>query len=133
MTCRHKPGDPDCGRASREAAEDAAEERGRRAALALTPDAQRYEIVQAERVGPHLVLKVRYPNCAACAYDGDKVMVYLDVTESDVLCWRRIDPHFRDPKAVRPSRDAPPPAARFPASAAGWTDALVYARGKVRP
>lgn len=149
MTCRHERGDPACSStvggyawAENERSRDEthrkevaeAEERGRELAAeryAKTPDAERYEIVEAARVGPHLVLKVQYPNCAACAYEGNKVMVFLDVAEADVLRWRRIDPHFRDPKAPRPPREAAPPAARFPASSDGWYDAVAYARGKV--
>ena len=150
MTCRHAKGDPACsstvgGYAHREAEryrEEAhrkevaeAEERARKATAeqyARTPDSEKYEVVQAERVDAHLVLKVLYPNCAKCAYEGHKVMVFLNVTEADVLRWRKIDPHFRDPKAARAPREAPSPAARFPASPDGWCDALTYARGKDR-
>ena len=57
-------------------------------------------------------------------------MVFLNVSEADVLRWRKIDPHFRDPKASRTPKEAPPPAARFPASKEGWADALVYANSK---
>lgn len=151
MTCRHKKGDPECSatvggyadqQAARERADahrkelEAAQERGRQLAAeayARTPDAEKYEIVEALRVGPHLVLKVQYPNCAACAYEGMKVMVFLDVAEADVLRWRRIDPHFRDPESPRAAREAPPPAARFPATAEGWSDAHAYAQRKVKP
>jgi hypothetical protein len=75
-------------------------------------------------------MKVLYPNCSKCAYEGNKVMVFLNVNEVDVLRWRKIDPHFRDPKTSRSSKEAPPPAARFPASKEGWADALAYANSK---
>ena len=58
-------------------------------------------------------------------------MVFLNVTEVQVLKWRRIDPHFRDPAATRKPSEAPPPAARFPATPEGWTDAVAYARSKL--
>lgn len=140
MTCRHGAGDPACSSTAngwraaeiaRENAEYEVQRRLKAAEAARSPDAENYEIVDAARVGPHLVMKVRYPNCAKCAYEGDKVMVFLDVTEVDVLRWRRIDPHFSDPKATRSPREAPSPAARYPASPAGWTDAMSYAHGKV--
>ena len=149
MTCRHAKGDPACSStvggyawAENERAREEqhrkdvaeAEKRARDAAAeqyARTPDSERYEVVQVERVGEHLVLKVLYPNCAKCAYEGQKIMVFLNVSEVDVLRWRKIDPHFRDPKAARAPREAPPPAARFPASPDGWCDAVTYARGKV--
>ncbi len=98
---------------------------------ARTPDADKYELIEVERVGPHLVMKVRYPNCKKCSYEGNKVMVFLNVTESNALRWRRIDPHFRDPALKREPWEAPPPASRYPASAEGWSDALAFARGKV--
>lgn len=136
MTCRHKPGDPACGSYAREsAAEDARAEKRRAdraeaALLARTPDSANYQIAEVERVGQHIVLKVTYPNCAKCSYEGNKVMVFLDVAEATVIRWRIIDPHFRDPKVKVDSTSAPSPAARFPASPEGWRDAITYARSK---
>ena len=69
-----------------------------------------------------MVLKVKYPSCKNCSYEGIKVMVFLDTTALDALRWKRIDPHFKD--------KAPSPAARFPASDEGWNDALAYAANK---
>jgi len=125
MTCRHASGDPNCSssknyRAPYEAREPA------------TPDSGNYTIEDVARVGTHLVLKVKYPNCRECTYEGNKIMVFLDVSEADALRWRKIDPHFRDPKGVIASREAPSPVARFPGNAAGWCDAIAYAQGKVR-
>lgn len=142
MTCRHAKGDPNCSshpdnvrrEAYRESEARRAELEAERASLtSKTPDAERYEIVDTVRVGPHLVAKVLYPNCKKCSYEGNKVMVWLNVTEADALRWRRIDPHFRDPQAQRSTREAPGPAARFPASDDGWHDALNYARMKAAP
>lgn len=99
---------------------------------ARTPDMDKYEIEDFARVGRHVVLKVRYPNCSKCSYEGNKVMVFLNVSEAEMLRWRRIDPHFRDPKLECPKTSAPSPAARFPASAEGWGDALSYAQGKLK-
>ncbi len=142
MVCRHAPGDPAHGQAAREdaayarsqleseterlrgdianlAAELAAEKSGK------TPDNANYEIQRVERVGPHLVMEVLYPNCKKCSYEGRKVMVFLNVTEVQVLKWRKMDPHFSD--KVRGPTEAPSPAARFPASDQGWKDAVAYA------
>lgn len=135
MTCRHGPGDINCSsspyqveRREREAhAKEIAELKAR---IPATPDSKNYEIVDVEQVGPHLVLKVKYPNCAKCSYEGQKIMVFLHTTTVDALRWNTIDPHFRDPVVTRPPRHAPGPAARFPASTDGWCDALAYARGK---
>lgn len=141
MTCRHSADDPNCSSnpngfaAAQQRREDAeyrkkTMEKEQAELYARTPDVNKYEIEDVSRVGPHLVMKVKYPNCSKCAYEGSKVMVFLNVSETDALRWKRIDPHFRDPKAARLKHEAPAPAARFPASPDGWTDALVYAQGK---
>lgn len=128
MTCRHAANDPACSShpsnvaRSRQLIDD---HEGR-----TSPNPSSYEIERVERVGLHLVLSVRYPNCAKCSYEGIKNLVFLNVTEMQVLRWRRIDPHFRD-KPAAPG-EAPSPAARFPASDEGWNDAIAYATMKSR-
>ena len=127
MTCRHAKGDPNCS--------SSANYVGRYDSggyVPKTPDASNYTVEEIERVGPHLVLRVKYPNCANCNYEGNKIMVFLSVTEAQVLRWRKIDPHFRDPKRVCLPADAPSPAARFPGNAEGWADAIAYAKFKAR-
>lgn len=116
MTCRHAKGDPNCTTQF--------PDRTRYEAVPTTPDASNYEVLDVHRDGPHLLLKVRYPNCRRCAFEGTKVMLFLDVSETDVLRWRKIDPHFRDPQARRPPNEAPSPFARFPGSAIGWETGL---------
>lgn len=138
MTCRHAKGDPACGstvggsqwRENERYHEESVRKtyEARIAALPQTPDSARYEIEQSHREGPHLVLKVRYPNCVKCSYEGVKVLVLLDVTEAAALRWRVIDPHFADPSKPRKPAEAPAPAARFPASEKGWADAIGYVR-----
>lgn len=128
MVCRHAPGDPACSsHPSNRYRNDYATDYG---ATSVTPDAGKYSIEQVERVGPHLVLKVKYPNCVRCSYEGVKVLVFLDVSEWQGLLWKRIDPHFRAGKFRLD--EAPSPAARFPASVEGWADALAYAATKAR-
>jgi hypothetical protein len=143
MTCRHSKGDPACGstvggqqwqdnqRYYGEAGQKALREfeaREQRKAQGNSPKPDEYEVMETERVGEHLVVKARYPSCAKCSYEGVKVLVLLNVTEAAALRWRRMDPHFGD-KPRGPS-ETPSPAARFPASAEGWEDALTYARFK---
>ena len=91
MTCRHQAGDRSCSNHPdniRKAAETAAAESNRAAAKsalrkakkqqrdALTPDANNYEVQEFHRVGKHVVIRVLYPNCTLCAYDGNKVNGY---------------------------------------------------------
>lgn len=132
MTCRHGPGDLNCSSTIR-ANEEKEKKREAKWKAANTPDANNYEVVDAEPVGPHLVMRVRYPNCAKCAFEGEKVLVFFDTGIADALKWKTIDPHFRDPIVTRPKTWAPSPAARFPASRDGWADAVSYAHGKDRP
>lgn len=125
----------DIARAKRDADAQVAIANQRAADLASrTPNPDAFSVDEVEQVGDHLVMKVKYPNCAKCAYEGSKVMVFLDVTLKQAIKWRRIDPHFRNPLAtvILTMPEAPSPAARFPASNDGWCDALVYARGKAR-
>lgn len=124
MTCRHGPGDTSC--TSRYPQYNSTPE------PPSTPDKYKYNIVDMERVGAHVVLKVLYPNCKKCAYEGNKVMVFLNVTEKDIITWREIDPHFRAPDNLKKVGVAPPPAARFPASVEGWKDAIEYANSKLK-
>ena len=136
MTCRHDPHDPTCtSYASRlKDAEDfiaaRAEAEGKRAPTPATPDAERFSIVEAEEVGSHLVLKVRYPSCSKCAFEGTKVMVFLNMRALCAMRWRIIDPHFRASVEKFDRERAPSPDARFPATSEGWSDALTYAGNK---
>ncbi len=128
MTCHHLKGDPNCGSSASNYA----------SAAPATPDSSNYSIEEAEWIGPHMVVKVKYPNCRNCAYEGNKVMVFLDISATQALKWKKIDPHFRAPQRVDialgigkvSASEAPSPAARFPGSPEGWQDALDYARGK---
>lgn len=130
MICRHGPNDPSCS-SHRDYVDPTPSPRYSAPVsygTVTTPDSKNYTIEEAVRIGAHLVLKVKYPNCQRCAYEGNKVMVFLNVSEVQVLKWKEIDPHFRNIAAA--ASQAPSPAARFPASKEGWTDALTYARAK---
>lgn len=129
MTCRHEAGDPNCSSSpeyQRRTRLKSFEER--------TPDPDKFEIVDVEQVGPHLVLKVKYLSCVKCAFEGTKVLVIFNSTIKDVIRWKRIDPHFRDPSAAGlpygTAKESPSPAARFPGSPQGWTDAMEWAQLK---
>lgn len=139
MVCRHEPGDPACSSSpegqARQARQDAAWARKKaeeREAdlLARTPNPDVFEVTELEQVGAHLVVKVQYTSCTKCSFDAQKVMVFFDVKVKDVVFWKRIDPHFREPPTKDDPKVAPPPRARFPADDAGWQDALDYARSR---
>lgn len=137
MICRHSPNDRSCSShpdyyVPEPSPKYSAPVSTFRSSTVETPDSKNYMIEEAARVGNHLVLKVKYPNCSRCAYEGNKILVFLDVSELQVLKWKEIDPHFRDPKILVDTTRAPSPAARFPASKDGWADAMAYAQGKNR-
>ncbi len=71
-------------------------------------------------IGKFLILKIKYPNCSSCAFEGIKTIVYQNVKSSDALKWNEIDPHFSDPKFKRTYNQAPTPFARLPGSNEGW-------------
>lgn len=119
MVCRHSPGDPNCS-STQDAYERYYQER--------TPDKRNYQILDVKEEGACLVLKVQYPNCAKCSYEGVKVMVFPNVLATDALKWTEIDPHFSDPTLKIPPTQAPSPIARFPANALGWERAIAFAK-----
>lgn len=129
MTCRHSPGDPNCS-SHKDYRDPYVAPVTRASKKSTTPDAENYEIIKFQRVGKHVVLKVLYPNCSHCSYEGHKVMVYLNISEAEMVSWRVMDPHFTDPKTPKKRGQAPGPNARFPGSETGWEDAVNYAGGK---
>lgn len=114
MICRHSPGDPNCSSYSKTKIEYVYKE-----IPSNEPDKKDYFIEQVESVGPHLIIKVRYPSCKKCAYEGNKILVYLNVDIKQTLFWKEIDPHFKDPKVKVTKHQAPTPNARFPANEEG--------------
>lgn len=120
MTCRHSPGDPNCttqfpkGYSYYYSIEP------------LTPDSKKFEILEIiDDYSPYLILKIKYPNCNKCSYEGTKILVYVNVSLKDVIYWRDIDPHFSDKQDKRKEK-APSPIARFPASEEGIKHAKVF-------
>ena len=124
MTCRHKDrtNNPDCSSYIPMADREAKMRQRLRVEIkkqieAESPNPADFDVLEAQEVGLHLVVKAQYPNCAKCSYEGVKVMVFLNATLKQAVRWRKLDPHFRD--VVVDAREAPSPAARFPASAEG--------------
>lgn len=148
MTCRHSAGDPECtsGNAPDDLKRKAKNDYDRWCGGSTwtyegapstytppTPDSERFEILDAREIfGGLLIMKVKYPNCSSCAYEGTKIMVFESTSALDALRWKRIDPHFRDPKKAAKSNEAPAPIARFPASDDGWQLALDFAEWYVK-
>lgn len=100
-------------------------EKGKAELELRSPNPDEYEVIEVKAVENNLVMKVRYSGCEQCSFDAMKIMVFLDVDLAAAIKWRRIDPHFDD--KPRSDKEAPSPAARFPATDRGWQDALSYA------
>lgn len=126
MICRHSPGDPNC---TTQYPQPQVIYRDREVPI-NEPDAKEYFVERCEIIGKNVILMVRYPSCRKCAYEGNKVMVYLNLDSSQIVFWKEIDPHFKDPKKKVEKIQAPPPSARFPASEEGWKDAIEWVRFK---
>lgn len=136
MTCRHRVGDKACSdypRRLEEAKRLVAASVDDDALPAKSPDSTNYTVLEAEPVGLHLVMKLQYPNCKQCWFEGTKIMVFANVTLLDALKWRRIDPYFRAPhdKDLLPT-EAPSPIARFEPTDAGWEMARWFAQNLTR-
>lgn len=127
MTCRHSDPINNPGCSSYKSPDEQLANLKKKFNITETPDASNFEVARVEKVGNHLVMEVIYPNCNKCSYEGHKIMVFLDVDLKDAITWRTIDPHFRDPNSKRTKKEAPSPAARFPANETGWADAIDYA------
>lgn len=123
MICHHDARDPECSSNGGGYKSDYRYE-----PPVTTPDSSKFEIQDVEEVGKILVMKVRYPNCGNCSYEGNKILVFENVALKQVLKWRKIDPHFRATTTL--NNEAPSPIARFPGSKEGWKDALAYALTK---
>ena len=136
MICHHKPGDRDCtsGKADLEPYSDPYRPKYKDpidrsnwnyetpvAKPVETPDSKNYTIEEINVIGPHIVMKVKYPNCKKCSYEGLKVLVFLNLPLLSVVKWKTIDPHFNDNTGgARDQTMAPSPSARFPGSDEGW-------------
>jgi hypothetical protein len=151
MTCRHGADDPSCS-SYRTPSErftkllgEAAELR-KKHNLPDTPDASNFDVLdwseysgfEATNTPNYLVVKVQYPSCKDCAYEGIKVMVFENVTAKHLVRWKTIDPHFRAPvllEKLTAAREAPSPVARFPGTDVGyeaareWASTMSHKRG----
>lgn len=98
---------------------------------ATTADPTKYTILEAyDRANGYLVVKVQFPSCTKCAFEGTKILVYRNVLPIDAMKWKKLDPHFHGRKVDIHS--APSPISRFPGTPEGWSDALAYVEMKAR-
>ena len=84
------------------------------------PDPNNYKVIQAEQIGTHLVLKINYPDCTN--FEGNKILVFRDMTAIDLLNQKLIDPHFFNHTKYKS------PIARFVPTNEGWSMAVSFAK-----
>jgi hypothetical protein len=83
------------------------------------PNPANFEIVKFGQINDNLVVQIRYPNCKN--YEGNKILVYNNLTMPELLKQKTIDPHFSNNKKFHS------PFARFEPTKAGWKQACKLA------
>lgn len=72
------------------------------------PNPYRYKVVSYQGPHPYRVLEVTYPD--ATNFEGRKILLFKDVTLTDLRLQGFIDPHFSDGPGVHPiARFVPTP------------------------
>lgn len=84
------------------------------------PNPANFEVLLAQHLGRHLVIKVRYPDCTN--YEGEKILVYKNITYKQLMAQGTIDPHFSENKKKLS------PFARFEPTDEGWKSARKFVR-----
>ena len=79
-----------------------------------------YKIEKCQEIGKFLVLRIKYPDCTN--YEGNKILVFYNVTLLDLCNQKLIDPHFCDNAKYFH------PIARFITTDAGWAMATTFAQ-----
>lgn len=77
-----------------------------------SPDPKVFKIIKKESIGKYLLLFVHYPNCKN--FEGNKILVYCNVSPLDLLEQGELDPHFSDKEKYIA------PIARFVPTDSGW-------------
>lgn len=78
----------------------------------LNPDPSNFIIEKYQELNGFLLMLVRYPNCTN--YEGNKILVYKDLTYAQVKKFKTLDPHFSN------NKNYASPMARFEPTLIGW-------------
>jgi len=82
------------------------------------PNPKNFIVRMEKKVGSFLILLVSYPECTN--YEGNKILVFRDVTLDQLKAQGVIDPHFSQNDVVHS------PVARFEPTQRGWDFALAF-------
>lgn len=85
------------------------------------PDPNNYQLVRAEEHAGYLIVMIKYPDCTN--YEGNKILIFRDLTLIQLVNQRLIDPHFFPDDKKHKS-----PVARFVPTEEGWNMAVMLAK-----
>lgn len=83
------------------------------------PNPDNYQLIKAHEDGEWLVVKMKYPDCTN--FEGDKVLIFKNLTLLQLVNQKFIDPHFFPDDSKHKS-----PVARFVPTDEGWEMALLF-------
>lgn len=84
------------------------------------PNPKNFKFKKINEMTPYTIVWVNYPDCVN--YEGDKIMVFENMTVEDIANAKVIDPHFCDGDHISP-------IARFEPTAKGWEMARAFIVG----
>jgi len=82
------------------------------------PDPYNFKILDFTRDGKYMIVRVNYPDCKN--YEGNKILVFQNVTTEQLHKLKALDPHFSNNPAVLS------PIARFEPTDRGWLMAELF-------
>jgi hypothetical protein len=84
------------------------------------PNPNKFEILKHQTVGRFTIVRIHYPDCHN--FEGQKILVFEDISISTIKKLKSIDPHFCNNKAH------PSPIARFVPTDHGWRYAISFCK-----
>jgi len=81
------------------------------------PNPANFNITIIDEVGSHVVAWINYPDCTN--FEGNKILVFENISQEQVLNAEKIDPHFYQD-------DSMSPIARFEPTEKGWHRAMLF-------
>jgi hypothetical protein len=81
------------------------------------PDPVNFKVLLVKQINNHVVALINYPDCVN--YEGNKICLYLNIKNNDILNTNRLDPHF--------AKTGISPFARFEPTEKGFEAACLLA------
>lgn len=79
------------------------------------PNPKNFKIIKVMDIGNYIAVEINYPDCIN--YEGNKIMVYQNITKNEIRKIKFLDPHFCDGNHLSP-------IARFEPTKFGWECAI---------